>query len=73
MLLGASLIVAPSLFLRLKSMPSRYDDPETTFILCNRVSTVGYLMTLVSVLVFVALIADSLTRFFRQRRRSGID
>jgi cytochrome c oxidase subunit 1 len=68
MVLGASLIFAPSLLLRLNALPSRYEDQEPTFAMFNGISMVGYAMTLGSVVLFVAVIADIVVRRLQRKQ-----
>ena len=67
MLLGASLIVAPSIFLRLNAMPDRYADPERALAMWSGASTVGYVLTLVSLFLFVGLLAATLVQRLRRK------
>ena len=62
MLLGASLIVAPSIFLRLNAMPARYADPERALEMWSGASTVGYDLMSVSLFLFVGLLVATLVQ-----------
>lgn len=73
MLLGTSMIFAPTLFLRLGAMPSRYNDQEPAFAFWSNVSTAGYSVTWASVVLFLALIVDIVVRRPQRKPRSDID
>jgi cytochrome c oxidase subunit 1 len=64
---GVNVIFFPQHFLGLQGMPRRYIDYPDAFALWNYVSTVGYLITAVGMLVFFVNIAESVIR-----RRRGV-
>jgi cytochrome c oxidase subunit 1 len=56
---GTLLISAPSLFLRSTGTPVRTLDPQREFATLNMISSAGYGLTLLSVILFLALLVDA--------------
>ena len=69
MFIGANVIFFPQHFLGLNGMPRRYIDYPDAFALWNKVSSIGYLIVLASLLVFFLVLADSIIR----RRKAVVD
>jgi cytochrome c oxidase subunit 1 len=72
MLVGASLIVAPSLFLQCGGLEHAVDLWKA-FIFLSYVSTLGYIMTLASVLLLVGLLAETLALRLLRKSSQGIN
>jgi cytochrome c oxidase subunit I len=67
MFVGVNLVFFPQHFLGLQGMPRRYVDYPDAFALWNHVSSIGYVITLVGVLVFLVMLAEAAIR-----RRPGV-
>ncbi|SFZ86125.1 cytochrome c oxidase subunit 1 [Devosia enhydra] len=59
---GVNLIFFPQHFLGLAGMPRRYIDYPDAFALWNRVSSIGYYITFVGLLVFLYVIFESMRK-----------
>jgi cytochrome c oxidase subunit 1 len=59
---GVNVIFFPQHFLGLQGMPRRYIDYPEAFTFWNRVSSIGYVITLVGVGVFLVMLAESAIR-----------
>ncbi|EGF89861.1 cytochrome c oxidase, subunit I [Asticcacaulis biprosthecium C19] len=62
MFVGVNLVFFPQHFLGLQGMPRRYVDYPTGFTYWNQVSTWGYAITLVGVLIFLVMLVESIVR-----------
>ena len=60
--IGANVIFFPQHFLGLQGMPRRYVDYADGFALWNYVSTVGYLIMLVGMVLFFLVLIDAMVR-----------
>ena len=67
MFIGVNIIFFPQHFLGLQGMPRRYIDYPEAYTLWNHVSSVGYAITVVGVLVFLVMLAEAAIR-----RRQGV-
>ena len=67
MFVGVNLIFFPQHFLGLQGMPRRYVDYPEAFALWNHVSSVGYVITLGAVCIFLVMLVEALVR-----RRKGV-
>ena len=67
MFIGVNLVFFPQHFLGLQGMPRRYVDYSDGYAYWNYVSSMGYLITLVGVLVFLVMLAEAAIR-----RRPGV-
>ncbi|WDR06561.1 cytochrome c oxidase subunit I [Devosia rhodophyticola] len=67
MFVGVNLVFFPQHFLGLAGMPRRYIDYPDAFAFWNRVSSVGYYITFISMLVFFAVLIEAKIR----NRRAG--
>jgi cytochrome c oxidase subunit 1 len=67
MFIGVNIVFFPMHFLGAQGMPRRYVDYPEAFTLWNYVSSVGYVITLVGVLVFLLVLIEALVR-----RRKGV-
>ncbi|MFZ4601904.1 MAG: cbb3-type cytochrome c oxidase subunit I, partial [Caulobacterales bacterium] len=65
---GVNLIFFPQHFLGLQGMPRRYVDYPDGFALWNQVSTYGYLVTVIGVVVFIIMLAEM---FIARRKASA--
>ncbi len=63
--IGTNLIFFPQHFLGMQGMPRRYADYPEAFALWNKVSSIGYAVMAVSMVIFFVLIAEA---FLRGRR-----
>ncbi len=57
---GVNLIFFPQHFLGLQGMPRRYIDYPDAFAYWNKVSTIGYMITAVGVVVFLLVLIDAM-------------
>ena len=64
--IGVNLVFFPQHFLGLQGMPRRYIDYPEAFTYWNHISSVGYLITIVGVAVFLIMLAEAAIR-----RRKG--
>ena len=62
MFVGVNIVFFPQHFLGLQGMPRRYVDYPEAFTLWNKVSSMGYAITLVGVLVFLVMLVESALR-----------
>ena len=69
MFIGVNLIFFPQHFLGLQGMPRRYIDYHEGFATYNYVSTIGYLITVVAVLIWAIGVAEA----FIARRKPTVD
>ncbi|MFN8875455.1 MAG: cytochrome c oxidase subunit I [Brevundimonas sp.] len=67
MFIGVNIIFFPQHFLGLQGMPRRYIDYPEAYTLWNQVSTWGYAITVVGVVIFVAMLIEAAVR-----RRTGV-
>jgi cytochrome c oxidase subunit 1 len=67
MFIGVNIIFFPQHFLGLQGMPRRYIDYPEAFAFWNHISSIGYAITAVGVLVFLVVLAE----MFMVRRRAG--
>jgi cytochrome c oxidase subunit 1 len=67
MFVGVNLVFFPQHFLGLAGMPRRYIDYPDAFALWNRVSSVGYYITFISLLIFFWVMIDAV----RKKRIAG--
>jgi cytochrome c oxidase subunit 1 len=67
MFVGVNLVFFPQHFLGRQGMPRRYVDYSDGYAYWNYVSSVGYVITLVGVLVFLIMLAEAAIR-----RRPGV-
>jgi cytochrome c oxidase subunit 1 len=67
MFVGVNVIFFPQHFLGLQGMPRRYIDYPEAFEYWNRISSIGYVITLAGVLVFLIMLAE----MFIVRRKAG--
>ena len=67
MFVGVNVVFFPQHFLGLQGMPRRYVDYSDGFAYWNMVSTWGYVITIVGVLVFLIMLAEAAIR-----RRPGV-
>jgi cytochrome c oxidase subunit 1 len=59
MFVGVNLVFFPQHFLGLQGMPRRYVDYPEAFTLWNQVSTIGYVITAVGVVVFLIILVEA--------------
>ncbi len=62
MFIGVNVVFFPQHFLGLQGMPRRYVDYPANFTFWNHVSSIGYEITAVSMLVFLAMLAEAAIR-----------
>ena len=67
MFVGVNLVFFPQHFLGLQGMPRRYIDYPEAFTLWNHVSSIGYAVTVVGVIVFLIMLVEAAIR-----RRPGV-
>jgi cytochrome c oxidase subunit I len=67
MFVGVNVIFFPQHFLGLQGMPRRYIDYPEAFAYWNHISSIGYAITAVGVLVFLVVLAE----MFLVRRKAG--
>ena len=67
MFIGVNMIFFPQHFLGLQGMPRRYIDYPEAFAYWNHISSIGYVITIVGVLVFLIMLAE----MFIVRRKAG--
>ncbi|ANP47379.1 cytochrome c oxidase subunit I [Candidatus Viadribacter manganicus] len=67
MFVGVNVIFFPQHFLGLQGMPRRYIDYPEAFQYWNQISSIGYVITVVGVLVFLVMLAE----MFIVRRKAG--
>jgi cytochrome c oxidase subunit 1 len=67
MFIGVNLVFFPQHFLGLQGMPRRYIDYSDGYAYWNYVSSVGYVITIIGVLVFLIMLAEAAIR-----RRPGV-
>ncbi|MBU6373629.1 MAG: cytochrome c oxidase subunit I [Alphaproteobacteria bacterium] len=68
MFIGVNLIFFPQHFLGLQGMPRRYVDYPDGFTYWNQISSLGYVITVVSVLVFLVMLVEM---FLVRRKAAG--
>jgi cytochrome c oxidase subunit 1 len=62
MFVGVNVVFMPQHFLGLQGMPRRYVDYPVQFAFWNKVSSFGYVITAVGVLVFLVMLAEAAVR-----------
>ena len=62
MFVGVNIVFFPMHFLGAQGMPRRYVDYPTAFAFWNRVSTDGYMITVLGIAVFVIMLVESAVR-----------
>ena len=62
MFVGVNIVFFPMHFLGAQGMPRRYVDYPTAFAFWNRVSTDGYMITVLGIAVFVVMLAEAAIR-----------
>jgi cytochrome c oxidase subunit 1 len=67
MFIGVNIIFFPQHFLGLQGMPRRYIDYPEAFAYWNQISSIGYAITAVGVLIFLVVLVE----MFLVRRRAG--
>jgi cytochrome c oxidase subunit 1 len=67
MFIGVNIIFFPQHFLGLQGMPRRYIDYPEAFAYWNQISSIGYAITAVGVLIFLVVLVE----IFLVRRRAG--
>jgi cytochrome c oxidase subunit 1 len=67
MFIGVNIIFFPQHFLGLQGMPRRYIDYPEAFAYWNHISSIGYAITAIGVLIFLVVLAE----MFLVRRRAG--
>ncbi|HYD73845.1 MAG TPA: cytochrome c oxidase subunit I [Candidatus Binatia bacterium] len=67
MFIGVNIIFFPQHFLGLNGMPRRYIDYPEAFAYWNHISSIGYAITAVGVLIFLVILVE----MFLVRRRAG--
>ena len=58
--IGVNLVFFPQHFLGLQGMPRRYIDYPVAFTFWNQVSSIGYVITALGLLVFLVMLADAI-------------
>ncbi|WP_374578793.1 cytochrome c oxidase subunit I [Phenylobacterium sp.] len=69
MFVGVNLVFFPQHFLGLQGMPRRYIDYPEAFTYWNHISSLGYLVTLVGVGVFLVMLVDAMV--FRRKAEAN--
>ncbi|MBN8606532.1 MAG: cytochrome c oxidase subunit I [Caulobacterales bacterium] len=67
MFIGVNIVFFPQHFLGLQGMPRRYIDYPEAFTYWNHISSIGYVITAVGVLIFLITVAE----MFIARRKAG--
>ena len=67
MFIGVNIVFFPQHFLGLQGMPRRYIDYPEAFAYWNQISSIGYVITAVGVLVFLVMLVE----MFLVRRKAG--
>lgn len=67
---GISLIFLPQFFVFQNGMPRRYVDYDAQFTLWSRISSFGYIILLVSLLLVIVLVAEALIRKNRLKKNN---
>jgi len=67
MFIGVNIVFFPQHFLGLQGMPRRYIDYPEAFTYWNQISSIGYAITAVGVLIFLVILVE----MFLVRRRAG--
>jgi cytochrome c oxidase subunit I len=67
MFIGVNIVFFPQHFLGLQGMPRRYVDYPEGYTFWNQISTIGYVITIIGVAVFLLMILESVIR-----RRKGV-
>jgi cytochrome c oxidase subunit 1 len=62
MFIGVNIVFFPMHFLGAQGMPRRYVDYPDAFAFWNKVSSTGYLITLVAVAVFLVMLVEAIVR-----------
>jgi len=62
MFVGVNIVFFPMHFLGAQGMPRRYVDYPDAFAFWNKVSSTGYLITLVSIALFLAMLVEAIVR-----------
>ena len=62
MFVGVNLVFFPQHFLGLQGMPRRYVDYPEAFAYWNKVSSIGYAVTLVGVIIFLVMLVEAAVR-----------
>ncbi|MBS0297038.1 MAG: cbb3-type cytochrome c oxidase subunit I [Proteobacteria bacterium] len=70
--LGVTVIFCPQVVLGWQGMPKRYVDYPAVFKFWNRVSSVGYLITLVALVPFLAVLVLALKDLWARRRAASM-
>jgi cytochrome c oxidase subunit 1 len=65
--IGVNTVFFPQHFLGLQGMPRRYVDYQEVFAYFNKISTIGYIITAVGVLVFLLMLVEC----FLMKRKAG--
>ena len=60
MFLGSLMILTPPLWLGLGGVAAGYSDPMAAFAFWNGVTTLGYLLTVASLIIFIVVVIGAL-------------